>query len=245
MIQQQKSGRPLPAEFRHILSTYGALKPLKGFSATVLRESLYASGYLAVAPLLREALQQQAVVADLPGGPLIVSGVAAGLLATVCTQPADTIKTRMQAGCRWTGEVQAPRLLAFAGWELLGSMHTFQGAWGPLPPASAALTCRYPPLVTCRVACRHSPTRQHIHSIAHCCPPHSTSSKPRAWAPCLPGCGRAPSASSAQARRQLSTCPLVSQSLGAAVSISPGINCAAPASTMPVQCSSSTARGTR
>lgn len=97
MIQQQKSGRPLPAEFRHILSTYGALKPLKGFSATVLRESLYASGYLAVAPLLREALQQQAVVADLPGGPLIVSGVAAGLLATVCTQPADTIKTRMQA----------------------------------------------------------------------------------------------------------------------------------------------------
>lgn len=98
MIQQQKSGRSLPAELRHIVSAYGALKPLKGFGATVLRESLYASGYLAVAPLLREALQQQPAVADLPGGPLVVSGVAAGLLATVCTQPADTIKTRMQVG---------------------------------------------------------------------------------------------------------------------------------------------------
>jgi hypothetical protein len=96
MIQQQKSGRSLPAEFRHIVSTYGALKPIKGFSATVLRESLYASGYLAVAPLLRGVLEQQPAVANLPGGPTVVSGVAAGLLATVCTQPADTIKTRMQ-----------------------------------------------------------------------------------------------------------------------------------------------------
>ena len=107
MIQQQKSGRALAAEFRHTLSAYGPLKPLKGLSATVLRESLYASGYLAVAPLLREALQQQPALADVPGGPLVVSGVAAGLLATVCTQPADTVKTRMQvrgggaAAARW------------------------------------------------------------------------------------------------------------------------------------------------
>ena len=97
MIQQQKAGRSLPAEFRHIVSTYGILKPMKGLSATVMRESLYASGYLAVAPMLRGVLQQQPAVANLPGGPLILSGIAAGLLATVCTQPADTIKTRMQA----------------------------------------------------------------------------------------------------------------------------------------------------
>ena len=97
MIQQQKAGRSLPAEFRHIVSTYGMLKPMKGLSATIMRESLYASGYLAVAPMLRGVLQQQPAVANLPGGPLILSGIAAGLLATVCTQPADTIKTRMQA----------------------------------------------------------------------------------------------------------------------------------------------------
>jgi Mitochondrial carrier protein len=62
-----------------------------------MRESLYAAGYLGVMPLLRSTLQEVTVVNDVPGGPLILSGIAAGLLATVSTQPADTIKTRMQA----------------------------------------------------------------------------------------------------------------------------------------------------
>lgn len=98
MIQQQKSGRSLPAEFRHSLATYGPLKLWKGLPATVLRESLYASGYLAVAPMLQQVLAQQPALAGVPGGPLVASGVAAGLLATVATQPWDTIKTRMQVG---------------------------------------------------------------------------------------------------------------------------------------------------
>lgn len=62
-----------------------------------MRESLYAAGYLGVMPLLRSNLQEVTFINNIPGGPLIVSGIAAGLLATVSTQPADTIKTRMQA----------------------------------------------------------------------------------------------------------------------------------------------------
>jgi hypothetical protein len=62
-----------------------------------MRESLYAAGYLGVMPLMRRHLDEAPVIKDLPGGPLLVSGIAAGLLATVTTQPADTIKTRMQA----------------------------------------------------------------------------------------------------------------------------------------------------
>jgi Mitochondrial carrier protein len=58
---------------------------------------MYAAGYLGVVPLLRRHLQSVAGVKDIPGGPMIVSGVTAGLLATVTTQPLDTIKTRMQA----------------------------------------------------------------------------------------------------------------------------------------------------
>lgn len=97
MIQQQKRGGSLPTEFRHIVNTYGALKPFKGLSATILRESLYATGYLAIAPILREALSKQPAVQDIPGGPYVLSGIIAGLIATVSSQPADTIKTRMQA----------------------------------------------------------------------------------------------------------------------------------------------------
>lgn len=125
MIQQQKSGRSLPAEFRHTLATHGPLKLWKGLSATVLRESLYASGYLAVAPMLRDVLAEQPALANVPGGPLVVSGIAAGLLATVVTQPPDTIKTRMQVGgCQgarvgsvgWWGGLNSRRLRAPHGW---------------------------------------------------------------------------------------------------------------------------------
>ncbi|PSC69614.1 Mitochondrial Carrier (MC) Family [Micractinium conductrix] len=97
MIQQQKAGRSLAAEARHIMAAYGPLKPMKGLSATIARESLYACGYLAVAPLLRKKLAEQEAIAAVPGAPLVLSGITAGLLATVATQPADTIKTRMQA----------------------------------------------------------------------------------------------------------------------------------------------------
>lgn len=62
-----------------------------------MRESLYSAGYLGVCPMLREYLQNETSLGSTPGAPLVVSGAAAGLLATVCTQPADTIKTRMQA----------------------------------------------------------------------------------------------------------------------------------------------------
>lgn len=66
-------------------------------SATVARESLYAAGYLGVLPILRTYLEGIPAVNNLPGGPMVTSGIAAGLLATVTTHPADTIKTRMQA----------------------------------------------------------------------------------------------------------------------------------------------------
>lgn len=47
---------PLPS------STSTVPQPFKGLSATILRESLYATGYLAIAPILREALSQQPAV---------------------------------------------------------------------------------------------------------------------------------------------------------------------------------------
>lgn len=62
-----------------------------------MRESLYTAGYLGLMPMLRARLESVQSVNALPGGPLLISGLAAGLLATVSTQPADTIKTRMQA----------------------------------------------------------------------------------------------------------------------------------------------------
>jgi Mitochondrial carrier protein len=63
----------------------------------MMRDSIYTACYLGVCPMLREFLEQHPSMEPYPTGtPLLVSGVAAGLTATVATQPADTIKTRMQ-----------------------------------------------------------------------------------------------------------------------------------------------------
>lgn len=64
---------------------------------TVLRESLYTSCYLGLAPVLREYLERQPRVREAgTGAPLLISGMAAGLVSALATQPPDTIKTRMQ-----------------------------------------------------------------------------------------------------------------------------------------------------
>lgn len=47
--------------------------------------------------MLHEALSSLAAFADHPGAATAATGVTCGLLATAITQPADTIKTRMQA----------------------------------------------------------------------------------------------------------------------------------------------------
>ena len=65
--------------------------------ATAVRESLYVGGYLGVMPVLRDTFAAQPAFRQLPdGSATVAAGVSAGLLAAVASQPADTIKTRMQ-----------------------------------------------------------------------------------------------------------------------------------------------------
>lgn len=71
------------------------------------RGSLYAASYLTALPALKDHLQQHTGLGGIPGAALVAAGMAAGLLGTLVTQPADTIKTRMQVGLRpagWEGE---------------------------------------------------------------------------------------------------------------------------------------------
>lgn len=66
-------------------------------AATAVRESLYTGGYLGVMPALRDVFAAQPSFQQLPdGSATIAAGVTAGLLAATASQPADTIKTRMQ-----------------------------------------------------------------------------------------------------------------------------------------------------
>lgn len=74
-------------------------RPLLSLSqpSTMMRESLYTAGYLGVAPLLKTTLREHEAFEGMPGAAALAAGVSAGILATVTSHPADTIKTRMQA----------------------------------------------------------------------------------------------------------------------------------------------------
>ncbi|GAB4822202.1 hypothetical protein N2152v2_009248 [Parachlorella kessleri] len=119
VIHQQKTGHSLPTEASRLLRTYGPLKLYKGLGATVIRESLYTASYLGIFPVLRDFVDQQTPVGGVPGGPLVVAGISAGLLGATATHPADTIKTRMQA---FPDNSQAPQYRSMAS----TAQHIFQ-----------------------------------------------------------------------------------------------------------------------
>lgn len=110
MIQQQKSGLDLGVQARALVREFGATKLFKGLSANMMRESMYAAGYLGIAPLLRMELAKTDTFRDTPGAALAISGVTAGLLATVASHPADTIKTKMQA---FPNNAEVPQYASF------------------------------------------------------------------------------------------------------------------------------------
>jgi hypothetical protein len=70
----------------------------------MMRESLYTASYMGLFPVLRDFLEQRTPLGGVPGAPLVVGGITAGLLGATATHPADTIKTRMQVGRVGWGE---------------------------------------------------------------------------------------------------------------------------------------------
>ena len=66
--------------------------------ATGIRESVYTGSYLGLCPVLQDYISGTSLAMQgPPGTALVVSGISAGLFASVVTQPIDTAKTRMQA----------------------------------------------------------------------------------------------------------------------------------------------------
>ncbi|KAK4535476.1 hypothetical protein CDCA_CDCA05G1501 [Cyanidium caldarium] len=94
MIQQQKTGQSLAAEFWNA-ARQGPFKLYKGLIATAIREGIYTGGYLGLAPLLRAEFEQMYGHGGMV--PFAASAVCAGVFAASASQWADTIKTIQQA----------------------------------------------------------------------------------------------------------------------------------------------------
>merc|ERR1719440_2273621 len=114
MIQQQKLGKgPLEA-FRWIAKTQGLNACWRGTVSCAVREAIYTGGYLGLAPVFTRRL------AEMPGreekylANSLIGSCGAGVLAALCTHPADTAKTCYQAdikGSEYSSGLQAFRRL--------------------------------------------------------------------------------------------------------------------------------------
>jgi len=94
IIQQQNLKMNFFPAISHLRKKFGNFFFIRGLLATVLREGIYAVGYLAFAPILQKAFL------DMSLGVLtsaVASGIIAGILAGIVTHPIDTVKTAVQA----------------------------------------------------------------------------------------------------------------------------------------------------
>eukprot|EP00457_Paulinella_chromatophora_P010975 gb/GEZN01011094.1/.p1 GENE.gb/GEZN01011094.1/~~gb/GEZN01011094.1/.p1 ORF type:complete len:275 (+),score=22.47 gb/GEZN01011094.1/:21-845(+) len=90
MVQQQRKGGSLPSHFSSLLSG-GHLG--RAFFPCAMREGIYTAGYLGLAPVIREALQQQG---HGPVASALVGASVGGVICSIGSHPFDTAKTCMQ-----------------------------------------------------------------------------------------------------------------------------------------------------
>lgn len=97
MIHQQKLSLNVMQTVRHLSKLYGPFAIFRGLPCTAVREALYTSGYVALAPLITTKImtypqwQDQYFLSSLTGA------IIAGVIANGCSHPIDTIKTVQQA----------------------------------------------------------------------------------------------------------------------------------------------------
>ena len=76
IIHQQKSGRGLLAETRVFLDQHGAAQLVRGLTPCAARETIYAAGYLGLAPLVKEWMDRQEGAKGLPGAATVIASGA-------------------------------------------------------------------------------------------------------------------------------------------------------------------------
>eukprot|EP00930_Biecheleria_cincta_P058877 TRINITY_DN44671_c0_g1_i1.p1 TRINITY_DN44671_c0_g1~~TRINITY_DN44671_c0_g1_i1.p1 ORF type:complete len:363 (+),score=62.35 TRINITY_DN44671_c0_g1_i1:134-1222(+) len=96
-INQQNFGSSLASTVRRITSCHGVLSLYTGYSMTAIREGIFVTSYMAVAPLLRREIQRHNPTMP-EGVAMAASAILAGGVGAAMSHPADTMKTKLQGG---------------------------------------------------------------------------------------------------------------------------------------------------
>lgn len=96
-INQQNFGSGMAATVRRIVSCNGIMGLYTAYPMTAIREGIFVTSYMAVAPLLRREIQQHNPTMS-EGVAMAASAILAGGVGAAMSHPADTLKTKLQGG---------------------------------------------------------------------------------------------------------------------------------------------------
>merc|ERR1712083_967035 len=102
VIQQQKYLASVSQTFNQIRQKYGTLRIYRGLASCMVRESIYTMGYLGIAPVIQDRMNNSdgsfgEWCRSNPISSSILSAIMGGSFAAVLTHPVDTAKTCIQA----------------------------------------------------------------------------------------------------------------------------------------------------
>jgi len=96
MIHQQKLNMSPMGTVSTLMKSYGNLSIYRGFFATAFREAFYTCGYLGLAPVFAQIIQERSPETSEVSA-FFYGSLVGGVIAAIMTHPADTAKTCIQA----------------------------------------------------------------------------------------------------------------------------------------------------
>jgi len=96
-IQAQRLGVAPAQAAKQLIASHGATSLWRGLWSTALREALYTSGYLSVAPIITRRIMQREGWEERYWASAVLGSCIAGVIANVLSHPVDTSKTLVQA----------------------------------------------------------------------------------------------------------------------------------------------------
>jgi len=107
-VNQQNNGGAMSTCARKVLDTYGIRGMYRGSSMTFVREGIFCSSYMAMAPILKSRiLAQRPELSD--NSATMAAAVISGTIGATLSHPADTLKTRLQGSLFDDVKASGPR----------------------------------------------------------------------------------------------------------------------------------------
>ncbi|CAE7360747.1 ODC1 [Symbiodinium natans] len=128
-VNQSNHGSSMIATARKVIAQNGVLGLYRGYSMGATREGIFCSSYIAINPSIKKWMKEKRPELS-DGAATVVASVASGSLGAALSHPADTLKTRLQAGALPLRAGEAAEATRIRGpWQALQDLRLKGNLW--------------------------------------------------------------------------------------------------------------------